>query len=105
MNVIRMRSIIILSPAAIASILEASLEREALHQEIDMEMTMENTKIPENIEECRTGQVLAGGFVECLREGPNNCAYALPFGYCFLCQHPRLEEILQHTAEAQKTKA
>jgi hypothetical protein len=27
----------------------------------------------------------------------------LPFGYCFLCMHPRLDEIIEHTKKAQQT--
>jgi hypothetical protein len=40
--------------------------------------------------ECRTLDLGIQGFAECLRQGPSRCKYALPFGYAFLCQHPRL---------------
>lgn len=56
---------------------------------------------PENIEDCRAANLGEGSFGECLRGGPNQCKYALPFGYCFLCQHPRLEEIIRHTGKLQ----
>ena len=49
------------------------------------------------IEDCRAHAVGASGFAECQCDGPNACAYALPFGYAFLCQHPRLNEILEKT--------
>jgi hypothetical protein len=38
---------------------------------------------------------------ECLKPGPCSCSYAVPFGYCFLCKHPRLNEILENTRKAQ----
>ena len=41
---------------------------------------------------CRTLDIAIPGYEECLRVGPNPCRYALPFGYSFLCHHPRLRE-------------
>jgi len=41
---------------------------------------------------CRTFDIAIPGYEECLRVGPNACRYALPFGYSFLCHHPRLRE-------------
>ena len=32
------------------------------------------------------------GYAECQIMGPNDCRYALPFGYAFLCCHPYLRE-------------
>lgn len=46
---------------------------------------------------CRADSVGISGFAECRCAGPNPCVYALPFGYAFLCQHPRLNEILENT--------
>lgn len=63
-----------------------------------------NSKIQMEIDDCRAGLCMAEGYAECLREGPNTCDYALPFGYCFLCHHPRLEEILEHTNELEKAE-
>ena len=56
------------------------------------------------IEQCRALTVGISGFAECACGGPNSCAYALPFGYAFLCQHPRLEEIVKRTL-SQATSA
>ena len=53
------------------------------------------------VENCRAVDIGISNFAECLLSGPNSCPYALPFGYCFLCHHPRLSEIIEHT---QKTK-
>ncbi len=50
-----------------------------------------------DIEDCRALAVSVSGFAECQCAGPNACAYALPFGYAFLCRHPRLNEILEKT--------
>lgn len=46
---------------------------------------------------CRADNIGISGFAECRCPGPNACAYALPFGYAFLCRHPRLNEILENT--------
>ena len=53
----------------------------------------------EDIVDCRAADIGVSGFGECLCEGPNNCAYALPFGYAFLCQHPHLSEIMANTGK------
>ncbi len=49
------------------------------------------------IADCRAEDIGVSGFAECLCSGPNSCAYALPFGYAFLCQHPRMGEIVDKT--------
>ncbi len=53
--------------------------------------------VVEDIAECRALNIGVSGFAECQCVGPSNCAYALPFGYAFLCQHPRIEEIVANT--------
>jgi hypothetical protein len=56
---------------------------------------MENRRFPETgargrtDADCRTLDLGIEGFVECLRAGPNSCKHAMPFGYAFLCRHPR----------------
>ena len=52
-------------------------------------------------ENCRVVEIGIEKFAECLQQGPNTCSHALPFGYCFLCQHPRLAEIIENTKRAQ----
>ena len=39
---------------------------------------------------CQTLDLGLEGFRECPEAGPNACVYAVPFGYGFLCNHPRL---------------
>ncbi len=39
---------------------------------------------------------------ECVQQGPTPCSHALPFGYCFLCNHPRLDEIIENTKRAHQ---
>ena len=53
------------------------------------------------IKDCRATDIGIPNLGECLRSGPSSCSYALPFGYCFLCKHPRLNEILENTRKAQ----
>jgi hypothetical protein len=50
-----------------------------------------------NIGDCRAVEIDKNNIAECMLVGPNTCSFALPFGYCFLCQHPRLNEILENT--------
>ena len=56
---------------------------------------------PGDIAGCRAADIGVGHLAECLRVGPNFCSYALPFGYCFLCQHPLIDEIVAQTTGAQ----
>jgi hypothetical protein len=51
-------------------------------------------------EKCRAIEVGLGDFVECAQWGPVNCPHAVPFGYRFLCMHPRVEAILTNTKKA-----
>jgi len=58
------------------------------------------TKSLRGIENCRVAEIGVEKFAECLKQGPCTCSYALPFGYCFLCKHPRLDEIIENTKKA-----
>jgi len=59
--------------------------------------------LPEcDLRDCRVASVgIDDQFAECLMEGPNDCEYALAFGYCFLCKHPRVNEMLLHSKQAE----
>ncbi len=59
------------------------------------------TKSLRGIEDCRVSEIGVENFAECLQQGPSTCSHALPFGYCFLCKHPRLDEIIENTKRAQ----
>jgi len=67
-----------------------------------MDKIVENTpaKLPQDITGCRASDIGIADLGECMRVGPNSCLYALPFGYSFLCQHPRLWEIISNTIKA-----
>ena len=58
----------------------------------------------QSIDNCRAVRLGETSFAECMMEGPNSCSYALPFGYCFLCQHPRLSDILETTEKLKPDK-
>jgi hypothetical protein len=60
-----------------------------------------NTKSLGRLADCRVVEVGIAGFAECVQQGPAPCSHALPFGYCFLCMHPRLSEIIENTKKAQ----
>lgn len=53
------------------------------------------------LENCRVVEIGIAGFAECVQQGPASCSHALPFGYCFLCMHPRLSDIIENTKKAQ----
>jgi len=55
------------------------------------------TKPLRGIENCQVVEIGVEKFAECLQQGPSTCSYALPFGYCFLCTNPRLDEIIANT--------
>jgi hypothetical protein len=54
------------------------------------------------LQNCRVVEIGVAGFAECVQQGPAPCSHALPFGYCFLCNHPRLDEIIENTKKAQQ---
>lgn len=54
------------------------------------------------LENCRVVEIGVAGFAECVQQGPVPCSHALPFGYCFLCMHPRLDDIIENTKRAQQ---
>ncbi len=68
-------------------------------------MITKEQKNPEPVQEeicdCRAADIGINGFAECLRGGPSSCEHALPFGYAFLCRHPRIKDIVENT---KKTK-
>jgi hypothetical protein len=55
------------------------------------------TKSLRGIENCRVVDIGIGNIAECLQAGPATCSHALPFGYCFLCMHPRVDDIIENT--------
>ena len=58
-------------------------------------------ELVEELKNCRVIDIGIESFGECLQDGPSTCAYALPFGYCFLCGHPQVQQIIEHTQKAQ----
>jgi len=59
------------------------------------------TKSVHGIENCRVFEIGIENYAECLKQGPCNCSHAIPFGYSFLCKHPRLDEIIKNTKKSQ----
>ena len=51
----------------------------------------------QGFEDCRVLDVGIGNFGECMKAGPATCSHALPFGYCFLCMHPNIDQIIENT--------
>jgi hypothetical protein len=54
------------------------------------------------IENCRVIEIGIADFAECVQQGLVPCSHALPFGYCFLCMHPRVNDIIENTKRAQQ---
>ena len=53
------------------------------------------------IENCRSWKSVWSILRNVLQQGPQPCSHALPFGYCFLCTHPQVDEIIENTKKAQ----
>jgi hypothetical protein len=78
---------------------------EVENKEMTKSTKNQNTEIIPDVADCRAIDIGISQFAECLRNGPNSCTYALPFGYCFLCKHPRLDEIIENTKKLQQVTA
>lgn len=52
-----------------------------------------------DIPACRVVEIGLGDFAECTEWKAVRCAHALPFGYCFLCMHPRVGEMIKNTKQ------
>jgi hypothetical protein len=65
-------------------------------------MTTSKVNDPDSIKDCRVADIGLGAYGECLQNGPCSCSYALPFGYAFLCQHPRVGEIIEKTKQQKQ---
>jgi hypothetical protein len=66
-------------------------------------MTKQTTKSTTKLSSTPKCQVMDVGldhFGECPQQGPQPCSHALPFGYCFLCTHPRVDEMIENTRKA-----
>jgi hypothetical protein len=68
-------------------------------------MTKQQTKAQKKplgkLANCRVIETGIGSFAECAQWGPINCNHAMPFGYCYLCLHPRVDEIIENTKKQQ----
>ncbi len=56
-----------------------------------------------DISRCRVVELGGGAYVECQCAGPNECRFALPFGYGYLCQHPHFNKGAGHPRAAART--
>ena len=66
-------------------------------------MTKQNAKSatkPSSTPKCQVQAVGVENFGVCPQQGPQPCSYAMPFGYCFLCTHPRVDEMIENTRQA-----
>lgn len=57
-------------------------------------------KSTQGIKNCRVVEIGIGNFAECTEWRAINCSHALPFGYCFLCMHPRVDDMIENTKKA-----
>ncbi len=65
-------------------------------------MTKQNSKsTTSTTPKCKVMEIGVDHFGECPQQGPQPCSHALPFGYCFLCTHPRVDEMIANTREAE----
>ena len=66
-------------------------------------MTTSNVYDLDLIKDCQVVDIGIDMYGECLQNGPCSCSYAIPFGYAFLCQHPRVSEIIEKTKKQKQT--
>ncbi len=65
-------------------------------------MTKQNSKsTTSTTPKCKVMGIGVDHFGECPQQGPQPCSHALPFGYCFLCTHPRVDEMIADTRKAE----
>jgi len=76
-------------------------------KEITMKAEKRNSKSKDLLKtkDCCVSDIGLVGFAECQISGPNQCPYAMPFGYSFLCSHPHVDKIIAKNKEIQKTSA
>ncbi len=60
-----------------------------------------STKKSSSMPKCQVHEVGVDHFAECPQQGPQPCSHALPFGYCFLCTHPQVDEMIENTRKAE----
>ena len=56
-----------------------------------------------SIPKCEVHEVGVDHFAECPERGPQPCSHAMPFGYCFLCTHPNVNEMVENTRKSELT--
>jgi hypothetical protein len=59
-----------------------------------------NTRPLGKLANCRVIETGIGDIAECTQWDAVSCTHALPFGYCFICMHPRVGEIIENTKQA-----
>jgi hypothetical protein len=52
---------------------------------------------------CQVQAIGVDHFGECPQQGPQPCSHAMPFGYCFLCTHPQVDEMIENTRKVEMT--
>lgn len=62
------------------------------------------TKGSDSINDCHVIEIGIGDFAECAQWGPVTCEYAMPFGYSFLCMHPRVKDMIENTKNSLSTQ-
>ncbi len=50
---------------------------------------------------CQVMEIGVDHFAECPQQGPQPCSHAMPFGYCFLCTHPQVDEMIANTRKSE----
>lgn len=56
-----------------------------------------NVRTADKANDCRVIDIGIGDFAECAQWGPVTCEHSIPFGYSFLCMHPRVKEMIENT--------
>jgi hypothetical protein len=60
-------------------------------------ITKARTRNEDSVKNCQVIELGIGDFAECAQWGPVTCEHAMPFGYTFLCMHPRVKDMIENT--------
>lgn len=67
---------------------------------MNQKMKKANENTADYTDKCRVIEIGIGDFAECAQWGTVSCEHAMPFGYSFLCMHPRVKVMIENTKKA-----
>jgi hypothetical protein len=62
-----------------------------------MTQKIDKTKNADSVDNCQVIEIGIGDFAECAQWKAVTCEHAMPFGYTYLCMHPRVKDVIENT--------